>query len=165
MAISLRLILKCVSEYFGTSETELKSERRPRHLTRQRQAYYWLARELTGRSTTVIGRALGARDHTTVIHHLKEIDLILKEDRSVRALLQELALIVHAADGALKRLGIEGPGDLDAVAIADRLMNTPLARLHVSTEELQALGAAVLNMHETIVSFGMAETKTALNGL
>lgn len=165
MAISLRLIVKCVAEYFGTSEIELRSERRPRHLTRQRQAYYWLARELTGRSTTVIGRAMGARDHTTVIYHLKEMDQIVAGDASVRTLLEELKLIVIAADKALERLGIVAPGDLDPVEIAERLMNTPLARLHISTEELQALGAAVLNMHETIVSFGTADINASSNGL
>lgn len=152
MAITCRLILRCVAEHFGSSVLELTSERRPRHLTRQRQAYCWLARELTGRSLPVIARALGGRDHTTIHHYLRQIEYIAAADMSVRLLLNTLKTEVLAAEAVLKRLGVAVPTELDPVELADRLMNTPLNRLHISTDELQILGHAVLNMQETILT-------------
>lgn len=164
MAVTLRLIIRCVADYFGTMELELKSERRQHHKSRQRQAYYFLARDLTGMSLPRIGAALGGRDHTTVIYHLKEIDALMANDASVRALMKELKTVVLMSAAALERLGVNAGADLDPVEIAGRLMNTPLGRLQISTEELQALGHAVLNMHDTIAAYAMNETKETLNG-
>ena len=53
---------------FGISYTELKSHRRNRELAFARQAIcYWLCRR-TEMSLPQIGRLLGGRDHTSILH-------------------------------------------------------------------------------------------------
>ncbi len=55
----------------GFSPADIKGDGRSRELCRARWAIMWAARKVTGHSTAVIGRALGSRDHTTVLSGLK----------------------------------------------------------------------------------------------
>jgi chromosomal replication initiator protein len=48
------------------------------------------SRELTDASLPKIGREFGGRDHTTVIHATSKIARMIREDRSVYNLVQEL---------------------------------------------------------------------------
>lgn len=65
---SIETILTVVAEVHGVTVTALKSERRVRVLTRARQEAMWLARDLTLHSSGTIGRVIGKRDHTTILH-------------------------------------------------------------------------------------------------
>ena len=49
-----------------------------------------LSRELTDSSLPKIGKQFGGRDHTTVIHATSKIARLIREDRSVYNLVQEL---------------------------------------------------------------------------
>jgi len=51
----------------------------------------YLSRELTDGSWTAIGRALGGRDHSTVIQACKIIAAKIAQDRAFAALVEELA--------------------------------------------------------------------------
>lgn len=70
---SVAIILEVVAETYGLSVVELRSVRRARHITGPRQEAMWLARELTERSTAEIGRAIGKRDHTTILHGIAAV--------------------------------------------------------------------------------------------
>jgi chromosomal replication initiator protein len=50
----------------------------------------YLSRELTDSSLPKIGKEFGGRDHTTVIHSTSKIARLIREDRSVYNLVQEL---------------------------------------------------------------------------
>jgi chromosomal replication initiator protein len=50
----------------------------------------YLSRELTDSSLPKIGNAFGGRDHTTVMHATSKIAGLIKQDRSVYNLVQEL---------------------------------------------------------------------------
>ena len=50
----------------------------------------YLSKALTLRSLPEIGRRFGGRDHTTVIHATSKIARLIREDRSVYNLVQEL---------------------------------------------------------------------------
>ena len=50
----------------------------------------YLSRELTDSSLPKIGKEFGGRDHTTVIHATSKIARLIREDRSVYNLVQEL---------------------------------------------------------------------------
>ena len=52
---------------------ELLSPRRDLHLCNARKIVYHLARKFTMLSTPVIGRHLGGRDHTTILHGCKRL--------------------------------------------------------------------------------------------
>ena len=61
----------------------------------------YLSRELTDSSLPKIGKEFGGRDHTTVIHATSKIARLIREDRSVYNLVQELTARDQA--GALSR--------------------------------------------------------------
>lgn len=76
---TMRQLLTLVSEASGVSVKDLTSPRRARHLARPRQVVMWLARKHTPYSLPEIGRNIGHRDHTTVMHGCKVIDRLLGE--------------------------------------------------------------------------------------
>ena len=54
--------------------TDILSARRDARLVRVRHVIMWLAKRFTLHSLPDIGRALGNRDHTTVLHGVRKID-------------------------------------------------------------------------------------------
>jgi chromosomal replication initiator protein len=57
----------------------------------------YLSRELTDASLPLIGKEFGGRDHTTVIHAKDKITRLIREDRSVYNLVQELTARIKQA--------------------------------------------------------------------
>jgi chromosomal replication initiation ATPase DnaA len=91
---SIRHTLVRVSEVTGYEIVELAGKGRMKGVRRARQIAYYLLRECGGRSYPVIGNAMGARDHSTVIHGVRRV----KEDREefepeLSELLRELPLL------------------------------------------------------------------------
>jgi chromosomal replication initiator protein len=88
--VSIERIQTTVSERFGLSMDELCGDRRSQNIVYPRQVAMYLSRELTDASLPKIGREFGGRDHTTVIHATSKIARMIREDRSVYNLVQEL---------------------------------------------------------------------------
>jgi chromosomal replication initiator protein len=88
--VSIERIQELVCDRFGVTMSELKSERRQQSIVYPRQVAMYLSRELTDSSLPKIGKHFGGRDHTTVIHATSKIARMIKEDRSVYNLVQEL---------------------------------------------------------------------------
>ena len=88
--VSIERIQTTVSERFGLSMDELCGDRRSQNIVYPRQVAMYLSRELTDASLPKIGREFGGRDHTTVIHETSKIARMIREDRSVYNLVQEL---------------------------------------------------------------------------
>jgi chromosomal replication initiator protein len=89
-AVSIQRIQETVSERFGLSLAELCGDRRSQNIVYPRQVAMYLSRELTDSSLPKIGKEFGGRDHTTVIHATSKIARMIREDRSVYNLVQEL---------------------------------------------------------------------------
>jgi chromosomal replication initiator protein len=88
--VSIHRIQEEVAGRFGLSLTELCSDRRSQNIVYPRQVAMYLSRELTDSSLPKIGKEFGGRDHTTVIHATSKIARLIREDRSVYNLVQEL---------------------------------------------------------------------------
>ena len=67
------LIIDIVSEHFGVNPEDITSKKRNSEFVLPRQVVMYLCRELTDTSLTNIGRLLGKKDHTTVIHGINKI--------------------------------------------------------------------------------------------
>jgi chromosomal replication initiator protein len=78
--ITVDEIQKVVAEHFGLKQADLLSERRTRAVARPRHVAMYLAKQLTTRSYPDIGRRFGGRDHTTVLHAVKRIDVLKGEE-------------------------------------------------------------------------------------
>jgi chromosomal replication initiator protein len=88
--VSIRRIQELVSERFQLSLGELTGDKRSQNIVYPRQVAMYLSRELTDSSLPKIGKEFGGRDHTTVIHATSKIARLIREDRSVYNLVQEL---------------------------------------------------------------------------
>ncbi len=93
--ISIERIQELVCERFGVTHDELTGDRRSQNIVYPRQVAMYLARELTDSSLPKIGKEFGGRDHTTVIHATSKIARLIREDRSVYNLVQELTARVR----------------------------------------------------------------------
>ena len=81
--VSIDGIQTMVCKYFKISKNEMLSSRRSRYLVRPRQTAIYLAKMLTSKSLPEIGRCFSNRDHTTVIHSVKTIEKLRKEDNEL----------------------------------------------------------------------------------
>jgi chromosomal replication initiator protein len=88
--VSIKRIQELVSERFSLSLDELTGDKRSQNIVYPRQVAMYLSRELTDSSLPKIGKEFGGRDHTTVIHATSKIARLIREDRSVYNLVQEL---------------------------------------------------------------------------
>lgn len=92
--VSIEEIQRKVSEHFEIRLAEMTSARRARAVARPRQIAMYLAKRLTPRSLPEIGRRFGGRDHTTVIHAVRQVEKLRASDAEidadVRTLLQAL---------------------------------------------------------------------------
>jgi chromosomal replication initiator protein len=88
--VSIRRIQELVSERFQLTLDELTGDKRSQNIVYPRQVAMYLSRELTDSSLPKIGKEFGGRDHTTVIHATSKIARLIREDRSVYNLVQEL---------------------------------------------------------------------------
>ena len=88
--VSIKRIQDLVAERFSLTIEELCGEKRSQNIVYPRQVAMYLSRELTDSSLPKIGKEFGGRDHTTVIHATSKITRLIREDRSVYNLVQEL---------------------------------------------------------------------------
>lgn len=91
-------IQQATARHFGVSMIDLLSQRRSRDVARPRQVAMYLCRMLTVRSFPEIGSLFGDRDHTTVMHAVKVIRSLVREDpeleRAVSTISRQIAVIV-----------------------------------------------------------------------
>ena len=73
-----RKLASAVATKHGITLAELVSDRRSRHLARARQEAMWMLKRHTKLSYPQIGRILGKRDHTTILHGVRRHEARLK---------------------------------------------------------------------------------------
>mgnify|MGYP000946537104 CR=1 FL=1 len=92
--VTIKSIQETVSERFGLSLPELCGPNRSQSIVYPRQVAMYLSRELTDSSLPRIGKEFGGRDHTTVIHAVRQIEKLratdAELDADVRLLMRQL---------------------------------------------------------------------------
>ncbi|MGX9855796.1 helix-turn-helix domain-containing protein [Limimaricola variabilis] len=74
------IIAACAAEW-GVTDAAIRGNSRRPSAVRPRHAAIWIAKQVTGRSTTELGEAF-ARDHTSILHALGRVD---RADPEMRA--------------------------------------------------------------------------------
>lgn len=91
-------IQEVVSRHFGLDPSDMRSSRRARAIAQPRQVAMWLSRQLTPRSLPEIGQLFGNRDHSTVIHAIRRVPLMIRDgeatETDLSAILRTLASVV-----------------------------------------------------------------------
>ena len=88
--VTIDNIQSLVCKFFKISKNEMLSSRRSRYLVRPRQTAIYLTKILTSKSLPEIGRQFSNRDHTTVIHSIKTIENLKKNDPELCANIDSL---------------------------------------------------------------------------
>ncbi len=80
--ITPSLIIDVVAEHFGVNPDDITSRKRNSEFVLPRQVVMYLCRDLTETSYISIGKLLGKKDHTTIIHGVKKIteELAINEE-------------------------------------------------------------------------------------
>ena len=77
---SPKKIIQAVAEFYDLKESELLTASRKKEIVRPRQIVMYLLREELGASFPFIGRKMGGKDHTTVMHAYKKISFETKNN-------------------------------------------------------------------------------------
>ena len=78
-------ILGACADFYGVPISSLFAEARSKDIVKTRQIAMYLAKELTARSLPDIGRQIGGRDHTTILHGVRKITALIERDPSLAA--------------------------------------------------------------------------------
>ena len=106
--------LDAVSRAWGVSEADLQGPCREARVVRPRQAFMLMAREKSGACYQRIGRALGGRDHTTIMHGCE----------------RALEFLTHDADFAARFTTARHVLDLTAAAPIDHAIHQAALRAY-----------------------------------
>ena len=81
--VTPELILDIVSEHFGVSVADLKSNKRNAEISNPRQIAMYMIRTMTETPLKSIGIILGGKDHSTVKHGVDKITLEVTKDETL----------------------------------------------------------------------------------
>jgi chromosomal replication initiator protein len=90
------VLLRAVCRYYGVSPADLRSKQRHKQLVAPRQLAMFMLRSDCRLSTTEIGRLLGGRDHTTIMHGAQKISAAIPRDNQLRGDLQAIRELLLA---------------------------------------------------------------------
>ena len=82
--VTPQLIMDVVAEHYNISVSDIISKKKNKEIANPRQICMYLSRKYTDYSLQNIGKALGGRDHTTIIHGTKKIASELKTDENLQ---------------------------------------------------------------------------------
>jgi len=88
--ITIENIQKVVANYYNIKITDLKSSKKLKIYSFPRQISMYLCRTMTKASFPEIGTKFGGKDHSTVIHAVRQIDKKSAEDRALKNVIDSL---------------------------------------------------------------------------
>lgn len=77
-------IQKVVAQFFNIKVSDLISNKKPKEIALPRQIAMYLSRIIANESYPVIGSKFGRKDHTTVMHAVKQIESRLHKDEELQ---------------------------------------------------------------------------------
>jgi hypothetical protein len=139
---SIRLIAECSATRYGVSYTDLISSRRHPKYVLARQMTCFLARRHTTHSLPAIGRRLGGRDHTTVLHSINRLQSLIDTGHTeIVSAVTEIETAIGCGTVAIERTGSIIFTDTDVHAAAARILDVEATR--VSTDEVRAMASFI----------------------
>ena len=82
--ITPELIINVVAEHFGVKPEDITSKKRNSEFVLPRQIAMYLCRELTETSYVNIGKLMGKKDHTTILHGVNKITAELPKNEELK---------------------------------------------------------------------------------
>lgn len=88
--ITIDHIKQCVCNHYNLKVSQIESRIRTQQIAHARQVAMYLADQLTDKSHVQIGLYIGNRNHSTVIHAIKQISGIMEMDEKIKLDIKEL---------------------------------------------------------------------------
>ena len=85
--VTIESIQKFVADYYQLKVADLKSRNNSKSVAMPRQVAMYLCKSLTHASLPEIGRSFGGKHHSTVIHSIKKVEDLRKNDRHFNSLI------------------------------------------------------------------------------
>ena len=95
--ITAELIMQTTCDYYNMSLSDLTGPTRKREITIPRQIAMFLTREMTGMSLPQIGTVFGGRDHTTVMHSIKTVEVGVRSNPNMEEIVNDIRHMVKDA--------------------------------------------------------------------
>jgi chromosomal replication initiator protein len=89
-AITIENIQKTVAHHYNIKITDLKSSRKLKIYSFPRQIAMYICRTMTKASFPEIGTKFGGKDHSTVIHAVRQIEKKVNEDRETKNVIETI---------------------------------------------------------------------------
>ena len=82
--VTPELIIQVVADHYGVTPLDLASQKRSKDIVYPRQIAMYLCRSMVDTSLQHIGKCLGGRDHTTIIHGIEKVEAELATNSSLQ---------------------------------------------------------------------------------
>ncbi len=82
--VTPEFIIQIVADHFNLTPLDIMSAKRSKEIVYPRQIVMYLCRTMTETGLQNIGKALGGRDHTTILHGIKTISADLEKNQSLQ---------------------------------------------------------------------------------
>jgi chromosomal replication initiator protein len=79
-AVTIEIIQKFVADYYNLKMADLKSRNNSKSVAKPRQIAMYLCKALTSASLPEIGRSFGGKHHSTVIHSIRKVEELRKQN-------------------------------------------------------------------------------------
>lgn len=96
--VDIDRILSVVAKYFNIHVHDITGSKRPKNIAEPRMIAMYLARHLTDLPLKEIGQEFGGRNHTTVIHAVKQVEEDCKDDPKLQHTLVQLKRDLHVVE-------------------------------------------------------------------
>ena len=88
-------IINVVCEYYNVTIEDINSKKRSQDIVHPRQVATWLCRNMTENSQEQVGKAVGDRDHATVINSINKINKEISSESSTKREIEEIKNILE----------------------------------------------------------------------
>ena len=96
--VDIDRILSVVAKYFNIHVHDITGSKRPKNIAEPRMIAMYLARHLTDLPLKEIGQEFGGRNHTTVIHAVKQVETDCKTDPRLQHTIVQLKRDLHVVE-------------------------------------------------------------------
>jgi chromosomal replication initiator protein len=93
--LALEEIIKIIAGFYSINPEEIYQKTRKKEIVNIRQITMYILREFFNISYPAIGKEIGGRDHTTVIHSYEKVKKKLKDDPSLIQEIEQLQSILN----------------------------------------------------------------------
>ena len=89
-ALTPELVIRAVASYFGIKPAQLKTKSNAPPIALPRQIAMYVTKQVTSLSLPQIGKEIGGKHHTTVLHSIRKIESLRKKNSDIAAAISKI---------------------------------------------------------------------------